>query len=58
MDISAKCEWSDFYGDTFELHTSLECLNTNLTTVIYSSVANKSWQTHEEVRFLDGCSFV
>ena len=34
MGALAECDWSDFYGDTFDLHTTLDCLNTNLTTVI------------------------
>ena len=36
MGALAECDWSDFHGDTFELHTALDCLNTNLTTVIDS----------------------
>ena len=36
MGALAECDWSDFHGDTFELHTALDCLNTNLTAVIDS----------------------
>ena len=36
MGALAGCDWSDFHGDTFELHTALDCLNTNLTAVIDS----------------------
>ena len=33
MGALAGC---DFHGDTFKLHTALDCLNTNLTAVIDS----------------------
>ena len=36
MSALAECDWSDFHGDTFELHTALDCLSTKLTTVIDS----------------------
>ena len=36
MGALAECNWSVFQGDAFDLHTALECLNTNLTTVIDS----------------------
>ena len=41
MDALAEYDWSDLHGDTFELHTALDCLNTNLTTVIDSLVPLK-----------------
>ena len=36
MGALAGCDWSDFHGGTFELHTALECLNSILTAVIDS----------------------
>ena len=36
MGALAERDWSDFHGDTFELHTALDWLNTNMTTVIDS----------------------
>ena len=36
MGALAECKWSGFHRDSFELHTFLEYLSTNLTTVIDS----------------------
>ena len=36
MGALAVCDWSVFHGDTFELHTALDCLNNNFTAVIDS----------------------
>ena len=36
MGALAERDWSDFHGDTFELHTTVHCINTNWTTVIDS----------------------
>ena len=36
MGALVECDCSDLHCDTFELHTALDCLNTNLTTVIDS----------------------
>ena len=36
MGTLEECDWSVFQDAAFDLHTALECLNTNLTTVIDS----------------------